>query len=291
MRNSWMQLDLIRLDDETPCGISLGADYCCEHERGIRPLAIALGCGHAGDRGLSQFLAKPICPDNPRVSLYEHNKSTKKIAAETRLTISKWPQHATELADPKCQESRLPAAWVKNGICDQPLAAAWDDEELCVRAFGETERQVVRDLHAAALSGDLLLSVSGNGGNPFGRGGLCLTILSRIPQSIHRAFEEREDNHLKLEAAAEATGIADSLRLAQRRYFALAPEWSSKFKTIIRRAPDEENKSIIKPETSYEVMFFLNPQGQEKYNSGWFTVEELIAWTHNQGPVMKSMAA
>ena len=35
-----------------------------------------------------------------------------------------------------------------------------------------------------------------------------------------------------------------------------------------------------------EIKFWLNPNDQDLYNSGWFSIDELIAWTHDVGPVM-----
>src|SRR5262245_5768279 len=35
-----------------------------------------------------------------------------------------------------------------------------------------------------------------------------------------------------------------------------------------------------------EIRFWLNPVDQDLYNTGWFSIDQLIAWTHNQGGVM-----
>jgi hypothetical protein len=35
-----------------------------------------------------------------------------------------------------------------------------------------------------------------------------------------------------------------------------------------------------------EIRFWLNPSDQENYRSGWFSIDDLIAWAHNQGPVV-----
>jgi hypothetical protein len=35
-----------------------------------------------------------------------------------------------------------------------------------------------------------------------------------------------------------------------------------------------------------EVRFWLNPRDQELYNSGWYTIDQLIEWSHNRGAVM-----
>lgn len=35
-----------------------------------------------------------------------------------------------------------------------------------------------------------------------------------------------------------------------------------------------------------EIRFWLNPVDQDLYNTGWFSIDNLIAWTHDIGPVM-----
>lgn len=35
-----------------------------------------------------------------------------------------------------------------------------------------------------------------------------------------------------------------------------------------------------------EICFWLNPADQNRYNMGWFSIDALIQWTHDLGPVM-----
>lgn len=35
-----------------------------------------------------------------------------------------------------------------------------------------------------------------------------------------------------------------------------------------------------------EIRFWLNPNEQDIYRSGWFSIDDLIAWTHEYGPIM-----
>lgn len=35
-----------------------------------------------------------------------------------------------------------------------------------------------------------------------------------------------------------------------------------------------------------EIRFWLNPNDQSNYQSGWFSIDDLIAWAHNSGPVV-----
>jgi hypothetical protein len=34
------------------------------------------------------------------------------------------------------------------------------------------------------------------------------------------------------------------------------------------------------------IKFWLNPNDQNMYKSGWFSIDELIAWAYDTGPVM-----
>ena len=35
-----------------------------------------------------------------------------------------------------------------------------------------------------------------------------------------------------------------------------------------------------------DIRFWLNPKDQELYRSGWYTVDELLAWSRENGPVI-----
>lgn len=35
-----------------------------------------------------------------------------------------------------------------------------------------------------------------------------------------------------------------------------------------------------------EIRFWLNPNEQDIYRSGWFSIDDLIAWTHEYGPIV-----
>ncbi len=289
MRQSWSNLELIKLEDGMPCGISLGFDFCAEHEMGTEGINHALELGHAGKTGLARFLAKPIDESNLRLALYERTKATKTIAAETRLVFHLRPEVAQDLASPKCTRRGLPAAWIEDGACDKPLKASWGKDGFCIRAFGDEERDMVRKLHDAARAGDLLVSSAGSA-NPFSRGGLCLTILSMIPQSVHDAVAEQEAEQKRLEAAVAKTKIEKTLTKAGLRWYALKPSWSDGFKSVKRPISAQDDDAAVAPKTKHPVMFFLNPMEQHKYNHGWFTVEELQDWAKGAGPIMKTAA-
>jgi hypothetical protein len=76
-----------------------------------------------------------------------------------------------------------------------------------------------------------------------------------------------DEDAYNLKNAAKATGIEDYLKAKWRRWFALSPRWANEEKT--------------------EVKFWLNPMDQHIYEAGWYSVEQLMEWVEDRGPVMK----
>jgi hypothetical protein len=86
----------------------------------------------------------------------------------------------------------------------------------------------------------------------------------------------RDEDARQLQTAAEKTGIAKKLKKkAGLSWYALKPAWRDFFEDPVYQS-------------EYKVIFFLNPEGQNKYNSGWFTVEELLQWIKGKGPVIRN---
>lgn len=85
----------------------------------------------------------------------------------------------------------------------------------------------------------------------------------------------RDEDARQLQTAAEKTGIAKKLKKSRPQLDALKPAWRDFFEDPVYQS-------------EYKVIFFLNPEGQNKYNSGWFTVEELLQWIKGKGPVIRN---
>jgi hypothetical protein len=65
--------------------------------------------------------------------------------------------------------------------------------------------------------------------------------------------------------------LEKKLREAGKKWFALSPRWATE-----------------KHNTEHSVVFWLNPMEQRTNNSGLYTVEELLLWAENKGPIVRS---
>lgn len=280
MRQSTNGVDLIRDETGTILGFSLGFDFCAEHESGIRPLKDLLGVGAGGSVGIEARRVTAAPKDLGRCFFFaDFPKGTKTQPQETRLIVS-----------PQLQWHENPAGRGKNTppllphVSTDPkwlpkLAASWDERGFALRAFGEDERRALQDVHTALIAGDVALGLGAAA--PFGNSPISLVIVSRMSETMISAVREADLAHLRLQEAAEATGIAARLKAAGRGYYALKPSWVDRFGSLVGR------DGVPREQTRHPVIFFLNPMEQRSFNYGWFTVEELDAWIAGFGPVPK----
>lgn len=288
MRQSTHNTEIISFDGQ-PAGISLGFNFTAEHQQGIAALSSILGTQSGRKPGLHQFKVSKIPANSAIIGFYEREKATKTIAAETRLVICIDRETAQEMADPKSDPMRLPSTHIENGKSSRDLAISWNKNGLCIRAFGDQERQILAEIKDALHQGDVLINLGG-GANPFSLPGLNLTILSRIPQSVHDEFAAMEKDAAELQAAAEATSIYGDLEAAGCHHHALKPKWAKELRSVGRTKPGMETSETHQIQTSHPVVFFLNPRDQRNNNYGWFTVEELQLWSKGEGPIPKKAA-
>lgn len=265
---------LIKDDNEKPYAIHLAADHCAEHEHGINRIYMFLDAPVEEKDGLDRYTMSQQDITKQRAerlsvltskteTYFEWNsadrRSTKQKGKVTRLRFG-YPDEKSQGRSDTRSETKM--------------SGAFDSGGFEVIGFSDETRSFIKQLHKAILSGDFAAHMGGRN-NPFGGGGLNLSIPSLVPQSVKDDVLNAHLEAHSLASAAEATGIHEILATVSDRpefaYFALAP----------RRASVEEKKS-----TNHEVVFFLNPRS-DTANYGWFTVEDLISWTEGKGPVVK----
>lgn len=141
---------------------------------------------------------------------------------------------------------------------------AWNE-----RSFGvfSNNPKVIKQLlviYKAILEKDAVFWLGGGG--VFANAGLCIGVASNLPTEVRQSWKKADEDRNALLKAAKATGIEDRIKAAGLRYFALSPQ-------------------LAKGGT---IQFWLNPQEQDKYNYGPFTVADLDAWIQGKGPVVKT---
>jgi len=259
---SGMDADIIISEDGTFIGFDLSADYCAEHEWGLK-LAEAFGIGNEKKFGLArrQITKLPTSKSNsiwsdPRiVDHFIVDNKTK----ESYLIFDYSSDIDRVKADKEHYELKA-TSWNKTGV-----GSAWDDSSFGVVTTKYHDE--LKELFDAFQKKDIVIGLFGGG--PFKNSGLKLLIASRIPAETSKEWYNSDKDVEKLNKASAKTKIHKVLEKAGKRFMALSPSWNSTL------------------ETKYDVVYWLNPYEQQKYNYGWYTVEDLKLWAEDKGPIVE----
>ena len=248
-------------EDGTFVGLNLGADYCAEHEWGIRDLEDTFGI----NRNLVGIKSRTIqkLPDSMRTLEFQY-RGIKYIG----LLCHSYSYYNN--LDKKRLKEYLPTPFEHTKDCD--FDAVWDEQGFAV-VLPISEREKFNDIMKAIENKNLAIFVQGSK-NPFGRGGLVLLIVDRLPKKYTDDMENADKDYIALLKAVKDTRIEEKLKKANLKYFALSPRW----------VKDMKMDGI---QTKYKVIFFLNPREQSKYNAGWVTVEDLLDWIKGKGRIIR----
>jgi len=280
--------------------VNLGADYCAEHEWGISGIQSKLNIKSIPNfsnsvvpskdkiKKIEELLAnkkgKLLGLAARKMNLHESEERTRYEKYEVLDNLNSRGLNVDVYEKGKHKSTSKTKVW---GICmrssylfannemdwkhyagwvtreSQEVIANWSSDEFC---FMVEDKQVIVDMVDAFKRGDIAVWVGSSG--PFQNGGLIVAIASRLPQDFVEDMLKNDEDTLRLHLTAQKTGIYEMLKKADKNYFALSPRWN-----------DQNGKR--------DVVFWLNPREQDKYNFGWFSAKELRQWANNEGPVIK----
>lgn len=262
-------------------GVSLGADFCAEHEWGIDGLNQTLGI-EKREPGIPSTIARD--PDMAKLRYVEDDHlcllvccfNAKKIESLDGNLFEaafqdEWPFSTLEFGPefaltPKRRKRK------KQLASEWDISSAWYSGGFMLLARKEHAERV-KALYDAADKENLVVFVSGKS-NPFDRGGLVLALADKIPTESVENMRSVDQSQRDMNRDFAESRIAERLSAAGK-------------KADLQPQPigEEEMKKLG---TSHTFRVFLvDRKGEAK--TGWYTVEEVDRWlTKNDGPVVKT---
>ena len=249
-------------------GINLGADFCAEHEWGIKGIEEAFGL-QTDMMGIQRYQNTFVPGNTPSFSKPYMLITTKFTDRKMPLVGLYFNAEYFWNDTPIKKFLPLPIKHTEDEIC-----AAWDSKSFGI-VVHKNYAWIIDELMNAIQNHDLAIGLGPSG--PFKNGGLKLMIVSKIPQGVKDTILAEHEDYANLMKAVKKTNIEDYLAKHGKGYYALSPQWySPTFKP--------NNREL---KTKHKVVFFLNPREQSKYKVGWYTVEELKDWANDKGIVLK----
>ena len=246
---------IIKNDNGQVLGVCLSSDFTSEHEWGINGINQAFGKPGADSQKFSVPKQIPIFGLERR-KITQVPKDFYWFESNKHAGIVYWNAWDKVRRDPA--ETR------ELGFGNGALAAAWDEKSFAVISTDVLQLTDLLEIFESmyALNGAIFL---GGRETVFDNPGLCLAIASRLPKEMTDGWYAVDKEAYEVQQEMAATGIEELLRTAGKEYFALSP-----------RRKDGK------------LIFWLNPQEQNKNNSGWFTLEDLKDWAAGKGKIPMS---
>lgn len=273
MRTAYHEVGFMHTDD-TLQGFSMGFDFCAQHESSQPWLMGQLGIDREDfPQGVQARVATRV-PETLQFFTYEHrakDKRFKKSMPAAILTVRRLygdsatltPQEIARQCGASFSVECTDKRWYRPERDD--IMSSWSAESgFAIHVRGEQNVEMLKRLHEAFLRKDIALGLGYIQG--FKRQAPALVIASTLSDELRAQVAEADRAALALETAVANSGIRDLLKAAERGYHALSPSWL-----------DEEGSELI---------FFLNPRGQDKYAPGWFSIHDLQEWAQEKGSVL-----
>jgi hypothetical protein len=230
-------------------GVNLGADHTAEHEWGIKDI-----CQYYCIDDSAMGLGKRIITNGPGTI---NGGYFRFVEDEPINKKGKW---SGMYLDRYSKEF-----YVGNYVyANSDFVTCWDSKSFAAISTDKTKVSQLKEIFEAFKSNDIAIWLGGGG--VFKNAGLCIGIASRIPKQATDAWLAKDQEALELKELMHQSGIEEHLKNAGKAWFALSPSFNK----------------------DRELIIWLNPMGQDRYNSMWCTVEDLKQWAEDKGPVMKS---
>jgi len=257
MRVATSGSSIIEKENKEFLGISLGYDYCSEHEWGIKNLKYTLGMPTELTKKNLGIEYRSITKMEEDCILFREFKY-KKLSYSILIVMSSWRlQYYENMKLPKDLPEGLDLFEIlceKNGI-----ACAWDEKSFGIIASAENQEKL-KELYNALLKKDACIGLFGGGA--FENTHLTIAVKSKMPQDVLKDLKENDESSFELKKIDKKLNLKEKAHKAEKRVHCISLNWID----------DEEKKEL---KTKYDVRCWVNGSNS---NFGWFTVEQVKKW-------------
>jgi|LakMenEpi03Aug12_release.lakeMendotaPanAssembly.Ray.scaffolds.fasta_scaffold295641_2 hypothetical protein len=265
MRRGYKEFGIIE-EDGIFYGISLGWDFCSEHEWGIKDLKRLLGINDSklGIEG------RTITKSDEVIFI----KDKKQALLRTKPWSYKPEQKIKDLLS-----SEL---YIYDGD-GKKIATAWSDDDFGILVEGEKNIALLEELYKNFKKNNIAIA-SLKGTLPvFSNSSLSLLIKDRLPKEALDSMYNVDKSALDLveyEKEIGVTALKEKVRgngyKGEKYFCACSPRWID--------YENKENREAIKQKlgTKYDIQFWINYSDDDN-NYGWYTAEEIIKWFSTPG--------
>jgi len=186
-------------------GINLGADFCAEHEWGIKSLHRKLGVPETGIGLEKRRVIKP------KVVWFE---------GQTYVGLN---SEVLQYGDKeRTLEDSSVLSFIRRSSCED-IYCGWDETSFYILTKRNSKNvKLLKELFEAFQKDDVCVWLGGGG--VFNNSGLSFGIISKMSQDVFDTWTKADQERIDTQAWFEKTGIEKYLKDAGKKWFALVPK-------------------------------------------------------------------
>lgn len=260
-------------DGEIFHGISLGYDYCAEHEWGIERMCEKLKIDKS---------SKKLGIENRTITNHDCIEFLKENNNAILTTRTPWNKK-----DNFILKDLIPHDLEFN-YKNSKLRTAWDEKDFCVIVSGEENVKLLEDLYEQFKKNNIAITRVNRSIPVFSNASLSLLIIDRLPKEAIDEMYNVDKKHKDLIDYEEKIGLTklkEDTRPGYKKekyYMACSAKW------IDYENPENLKKFKKKTGTEYDIQYWVNYSDDDD-NYGWYTVEEIKKWLSTPGLKLKNI--
>ena len=272
MRKAFNNYHIIK-DDNTTYGISLGYDFCAEHEWGNKGMKRHFGID-SEKMGIDGR-------KNTKGDVYVFENNTHILLRSS--DPFRWGNKQNPTFEDAVPHEKYSS--------ESELTTFWCEDDFCVILKKTDEsKQLVRDLEEAVKNCDLVIGHIKGEIPAFSNPSLSILIGSRLPKEITDQMYAVDKEAVDLVEYEKEIGVAKLKETnankagykGNKYYCACSPRW------INYQDAEDREKQKASWKTKYDIMYWVNYSDDDD-NYGWYIVEDIIKWLSTPELKLKSL--
>jgi len=257
-------------------GISLGFDFCSEHEWGIKKLQEKLGIN-----------SEKMGVDGRTVSTNDKSVIFVVEGNQAVLITKPWRYEEREPTFENVLNRELKIDDYFNSKqtdeSKKDLATAWDENSFGILVQGDKNIAYLKELYESFKTNNIVFAYIGEN-NVFNNSSLSVLIKDKLPQEVidqMYTLDKKVNDLIEYEKEIGITNLKEKAKKnssyqGEKYYCACSPKWINYEDEKLR----EDRKKELK--TKYDICYWVNYSDDDN-NYGWYNAEEIIKWLSTPG--------
>lgn len=255
-------------------GVQLPPDCAAEHESGIGGISEDFGLPSREELVAKQMVGVDVRRASKIPANYKYiskNWQAFMLMTSYKKEHSNFDELYSNRKDYELDLTKIDCGGPDN--TPEEVSGSWSDEDFGIAVGGQNNMTSLYEIAKAVDRLDIAVFSYDAQTHQLYQPSLCIYIASRIPEELQEHFVNSDTHNWNLVRESDKSGIKQLIPRA----------WYMSLKPRLITA-----EQMVKRETAFPLLYWLNPMNQRDHDSGWWTVEELREWHKGRGPILKA---